>query len=82
MHEKIAYHVIQRYKDRGLKHIMKHDLSMKNVKTMITTPEGIKIVYTKNNLRYIIKNKTVVTIMKIRPKEIRRELIKYGYMEA
>lgn len=81
MYDKISKHVRQRYKDRGLKsHTIKRDLSLNNVKTMITKPDGSKVVYTKNKLRYIIEDRTVVTIMKIKPENIKREMKKYGYM--
>ena len=81
MYKIISKHVIQRYYDRGLKiNKIYKDLNSKNLKKMITTPNGTKILYTKNQLRFVIKNNVVITVMKIRPEDVKRELKKYGYL--
>lgn len=81
MYKALSNHVIQRYKDRGLKlHRLHKDLSMKNLRKMITANDGSKLVYTKNNLKFVIKDEVVLTVMKIRPYDIKRDLKKHGYM--
>lgn len=81
MYKAISKHVIQRYKDRGLDvtHLYR-DLHTKNLKRMITRKDGIKILYTKNKLRFVIKNGVVITVMKIRPSDVKRELQRNGYL--
>lgn len=81
MYQKISRHVIQRYKDRGLKlSQLHHDLNTRNLKKMITRKDGVKILYTKNKLRFVIKNGVVITVMKIRPSDVKRELQRNGYL--
>lgn len=81
MYKKISKHVFQRYKDRGLKiEKLYNDLSLRNLKTLITRPDGTKIVFTKNKLKFVIKNEIVITVMKIRSQDIKREMKKYGYL--
>lgn len=81
MYKAISKHVIQRYKDRGLDvtHLYR-DLHTRNLKRMITRKDGIKILYTKNKLRFVIKNGIVITVMKIRPSDVKRELQRNGYL--
>lgn len=81
MYKAISKHVIQRYKDRGLDvtHLYR-DLHTRNLKRMITRKDGIKILYTKNKLRFVIKNGVVITVMKIRPSDVKRELQRNGYL--
>ena len=81
MYKAISKHVIQRYKDRGLDvtHLYR-DLHTRNLKRMITRKDGIKILYTKNKLRFVIKNGVVITVMKIRPLDVKRELQRNGYL--
>lgn len=81
MYKAISKHVIQRYKDRGLDvtHLYR-DLHTKNLKRMITRKDGVKILYTKNKLRFVIKNGVVITVMKIRPSDVKRELQINGYL--
>ena len=81
MYKAISKHVIQRYKDRGLDvtHLYR-DLHTRNLKRMITRKDGIKILYTKNKLRFVIKNGVVITVMKIRPSDVKRELQRNGYI--
>ena len=81
MYKAISKHVIQRYKDRGLDvtHLYR-DLHTKNLKRMITRKDGVKILYTKNKLRFVIKNGVVITVMKIRPSDVKRELQRNGYL--
>lgn len=81
MYKAISKHVIQRYKDRGLDvtHLYR-DLHTRNLKKMITRKDGIKILYTKNKLRFVIKNGVVITVMKIRPSDVKRELQRNGYL--
>ena len=81
MYKAISKHVIQRYKDRGLDvtHLYR-DLHTRNLKRMITRKDGIKILYTKNKLRFVIKNGVVITVMKIRPSDVKRELQINGYL--
>ena len=81
MYQKISRHVIQRYKDRGLKlSQLHHDLNTRNLKKMITRKDGVKILYTKNKLRFVIKDGVVLTVMKIRPSDVKRELKRNGYL--
>lgn len=81
MYQKISRHVIQRYKDRGLKlSQLHHDLNTRNLKKMITRKDGVKILYTKNKLRFVIKDGVVLTVMKIRPSDVKRELQRNGYL--
>lgn len=80
MYNKISRHVYQRYLDRGLKiEKIYKDLSIKNLNTLVTTPDGTKVLFTKNKLKFIIKKDVVVTVMKIRPREIKKELRKYNF---
>lgn len=81
MYKAISKHVIQRYKDRGLDvtHLYR-DLHTRNLKKMITRKDGVKILYTKNKLRFVIKNGVVITVMKIRPSDVKRELQINGYL--
>ena len=81
MYKAISKHVIQRYKDRGLDvtHLYR-DLHTRNLKRMITRKDGVKILYTKNKLRFVIKNGVVITVMKIRPSDVKRELQRNGYL--
>ena len=81
MYKAISKHVIQRYKDRGLDvtHLYR-DLHTRNLKRMITRKDGVKILYTKNKLRFVIKNGIVITVMKIRPSDVKRELQRNGYL--
>ena len=81
MYKAISKHVIQRYKDRGLDvtHLYR-DLHTRNLKRMITRKDGIKILYTKNKLRFVIKNGVVITVMKIRASDVKRELQRNGYL--
>ena len=81
MYQKISRHVIQRYKDRGLKLSQLHrDLNTRNLKKMITRKDGVKVLYTKNKLRFVIKDGVVLTVMKIRPSDVKRELKRNGYL--
>lgn len=81
MYKALSNHVIQRYKDRELKlDRLYKDLSMRNLRKMITANDGSKLVYTKNNLKFVIKDEVVLTVMKIRPYDIKRDLKKHGYM--
>ena len=81
MYKAISKHVIQRYKDRGLDvtHLYR-DLHTRNLKRMITRKDGIKILYTKKKLRFVIKKGVVITVMKIRPSDVKRELQINGYL--
>ena len=81
MYKAISKHVIQRYKDRGLDVTQLYrDLHTRNLKRMITRKDGIKILYTKNKLRFVIKDGVVLTVMKIRPSDVKRELQRNGYL--
>lgn len=81
MYKAISKHVIQRYLDRGLRtDRIYRDLGTKNLKRLITRPDGTKILFTKNKLRFVIKENVVITVMKIRSHDVKRELKKYGYL--
>ena len=81
MYKAISKHVIQRYLDRGLKvEKIYKDLNTRNLKKLITKPDGTKILYTKNKLRFVIRDNVVITVMKIRSHDVKRELKKYGYL--
>jgi hypothetical protein len=81
MYKAISKHVIQRYLDRGLRiDRIYRDLETRNLKKLITRPDGTKILFTKNKLRFVIKENVVITVMKIRSHDVKRELKKYGYL--
>jgi hypothetical protein len=81
MYKAISKHVIQRYLDRGLRtDRIYRDLGTRNLKRLITRPDGTKILFTKNKLRFVIKEDVVITVMKIRSHDVKRELKKYGYL--
>ena len=82
MYYNISKHAKLRLKERNIdeKYFKSVCLKYTQVRHMIKLTDGKEIRYTKNNLKIVIRDNTVLTVHQVRSQSIKNDLKKYEKM--